>query len=41
MKTVLALILVSALTACGTVAGIGQDIKSSAEWTKDKMSGSK
>jgi predicted small secreted protein len=41
MKTVLTLILVSALTACGTVAGIGQDIKSSAEWTKDKMGGSK
>jgi predicted small secreted protein len=41
MKTMLVLILVSALTACGTVAGIGQDIKSSAEWTKDKMGGSK
>jgi predicted small secreted protein len=41
MKTVLALILVSALAACSTVAGVGQDIKSSAEWTKDKMGGSK
>jgi predicted small secreted protein len=41
MKTILALILVSTLVACSTVAGIGQDIKSSAEWTKDKMGGSK
>ncbi len=37
----MAVIVVSllALTACSTVAGVGQDIKSSAEWTKEKMSG--
>jgi len=29
------------LTGCNTVAGIGTDITKSAEWTKDKMSGSK
>lgn len=29
------------LNACGTVAGIGDDIKSSAEWTRDKMSSKK
>ena len=25
------------LTACSTVAGVGQDIKGAAEWTHDKM----
>jgi predicted small secreted protein len=39
MKIVALLILVSALAACSTVAGVGQDIKSSAEWTKEKMGG--
>lgn len=29
------------LTGCHTVAGFGTDITKSAEWTKDKMSGSK
>ena len=29
------------LTGCGTVAGFGKDVTSAAEWTKDKMSGSK
>jgi predicted small secreted protein len=37
MKTIVSLILVLALAACSTVAGVGQDIKSSAEWTKEKM----
>ena len=39
MKTVVAVILVTMLSACSTVAGIGKDIQSSAEWTKDKMNG--
>jgi predicted small secreted protein len=39
MKTVVALMLVLALSACSTVAGVGKDIQSSAEWTKDKMGG--
>jgi len=39
MRIVLALILVSVLAACSTVAGVGKDIQSSAEWTKEKMSG--
>ena len=25
------------LTACSTMAGVGQDIKGAAEWTHDKM----
>jgi predicted small secreted protein len=37
MKTFVALILVSLLTACSTVSGIGKDISSTAEWTKEKM----
>jgi len=40
---VMALIIVALvmLTGCNTVAGIGTDITKSAEWTRDKMSGSK
>ena len=41
MRTIALLILVSALAACSTVAGVGKDIQSSAEWTKEKMGGSK
>ena len=37
MKTVVALILVTMLTACSTVSGVGKDISSAAEWTKEKM----
>ena len=29
------------LSGCGTVAGLGKDLTSTAEWTKDKMSGDK
>ena len=29
------------LSGCGTVAGLGKDVTSAAEWTKDKMSGDK
>ena len=38
-----ALIIVAALmiSGCNTVAGFGTDITKSAEWTKDKMGGSK
>jgi predicted small secreted protein len=41
MKTIAIVVLVGMLTACGTVAGIGSDIQKSAEWTRDKMSGTK
>jgi predicted small secreted protein len=41
MKTIAIVVLVGMLTACGTVAGIGSDIQKSAEWTKEKMSGTK
>ena len=39
MKIVATLILVMALAACSTVAGVGKDIQSSADWTKEKMGG--
>lgn len=39
MKMAVVVLSLLALTACSTVAGVGQDIKSSAEWTKEKMSG--
>ena len=29
------------LSRCGTVAGLGKDLTSTAEWTKDKISGDK
>jgi predicted small secreted protein len=40
---IVALIIVSLflITGCNTVAGFGNDITKSAEWTKDKMSGTK
>jgi predicted small secreted protein len=39
MKILVALVLISALAACSTVAGVGKDIQSSAEWTKEKIGG--
>ena len=41
MKSVVAVILVTLLTACSTVSGVGKDISSAADWTKEKMGGSK
>jgi predicted small secreted protein len=29
------------ITGCSTVAGLGKDIQTSAEWTKEKMGGDK
>jgi predicted small secreted protein len=37
----LIVIAVVMLTGCGTVAGLGKDMTSAAEWTKDKMGGDK
>jgi len=40
---IVALIIVSffLITGCNTISGMGTDITKSAEWTKDKMTGSK
>jgi predicted small secreted protein len=39
MKALVVILIALSLSACGTIAGVGQDIKDSANWTKDKMSG--
>jgi predicted small secreted protein len=39
MKFVIALMMVVACSACSTVAGLGKDITSGAEWTKEKIGG--
>jgi predicted small secreted protein len=36
---ILMFIAIACLSGCSTVAGVGKDIQSTAEWTKDKMSG--
>lgn len=41
MKLIILIMLVSTLTACSTVAGMGKDLTSTAEWTKEKMGDSK
>jgi predicted small secreted protein len=40
VKQLVIILTVLSLTACGTIAGFGSDIQKSAEWTKDKMTGS-
>ena len=37
----LIVVMLIMLSGCNTVAGVGTDITKSAEWTRDKMSGSK
>ena len=39
MKQAFIIVTLLSLTACSTVAGLGKDIQSSAEWTKEKMGG--
>jgi predicted small secreted protein len=41
MKIVLGLILAAVLAGCSTVAGVGKDIQDSADWTKEKIGGSR
>ena len=36
-KILITLTLTALLAACNTVAGVGKDITSSADWTKEKM----
>jgi predicted small secreted protein len=38
---ILIVVMLIMLSGCNTVAGMGTDITRSAEWTKDKMSGTK
>ena len=39
MKTLVAIALVTMLSACSTVAGLGKDITGAADWTKEKITG--
>jgi len=39
LKKLFILIFVVSLSACNTVAGIGEDIAGGATWTKEKISG--
>ena len=41
MKYAVIVFAVLSFTACSTVEGVGKDIQSTAQWTKDKMGGSK
>ena len=38
---VLIVVALIMLSGCGTVAGLGKDLTSTAEWTKDKIGGDK
>lgn len=37
MKLFVSLIMAVNMTACSTVAGVGKDLTTTAEWTKEKM----
>jgi len=37
MRIIVTLILASTLAACSTVSGVGKDISSAADWTKEKI----
>jgi predicted small secreted protein len=37
MKIFITLILAANMAACSTVAGVGKDLTTTAEWTKEKM----
>ena len=39
MKIAVAFILAISLAACSTVSGLGKDISSTADWTKEKITG--
>jgi predicted small secreted protein len=40
IERLIAFTFIIALTACNTVAGIGEDITASADWAKQKLAGS-
>ena len=38
-QAIFAIVILTALSGCGTVAGVGKDITGAADWTKDKIGG--
>lgn len=40
MKIFVIIYTLCMLSACSTIAGVGKDIQSTADWTKEKMAGS-
>jgi len=41
MRFLVVMLLALNMAACSTVSGVGKDISSAADWTKEKMGGSK
>jgi len=41
MKYLIIALSAVVFTACSTIDGVGKDISSTAQWTKEKMGGSK
>jgi predicted small secreted protein len=41
MKAIVIIVATYLLVGCGTVAGLGTDIKGAADWTKEKIEGTK
>ena len=39
MKISIAIMLLAMCTACSTVSGLGKDLTTASEWTKEKISG--
>lgn len=39
MKSLMIVLSVFVFTACSTIDGVGKDISSTAQWTKEKMGG--
>jgi predicted small secreted protein len=39
MRMLIVMLLITMLTACNTIAGLGIDITKSADWAKEKLGG--
>ena len=37
MKSIFVILTVLSLSACGTVAGMGEDVTAAAKWSQDKI----
>jgi len=41
MNKLIVFIIALTISGCGTISGVGKDITGAADWTKEKISGSK